>query len=80
MTICRKDRPIIACVPIQSSGPFPFEARGTLPDGAVSVDHMADPSDDRVIHDMELRMLLGTHVLDGAMLAPKLLSLRAPCA
>jgi prevent-host-death family protein len=54
VTICRNGRPVIACVPARSPGPFPFGAWGSLPGGTASLDHMVGPSDGETLDAMGL--------------------------
>ena len=48
-TICRNGRPVIPCVTAEPLGPFPFGARGSLLDGAASLDHMVGPTDEETL-------------------------------
>ena len=54
VTICRNGRPVIACVPAELLGPFPFGAWGSLPDTAASLDHMVGPTDEETLDGMRL--------------------------
>ena len=54
VTICRNGRPVIARVPAEPLGPFPFGAWGSVPGGAASLDHMVGPTDEEMPDDTGL--------------------------
>lgn len=54
VTICRNGRPVIACVPAEPLGPFPFGAWGSVPSGAALLDHMVGPTDEETLDEMGL--------------------------
>ena len=54
VTICRNGRPVIACVPAEPLGPFPFGAWRELPGGAAPLDHMVGPTGEEALDGMGL--------------------------
>ena len=74
VTICRNGRPVIDCVPAKPAGAFPFGAWGRLAPRRVVAGPHGRPHRWRNAGRHGALMLLDTHVLVWALLAPDLLS------
>lgn len=54
VTICRKGKPVIECVPVEKKGPFPFGAWEGLKATPKNLAHMVGPTDDALLDEMGL--------------------------
>lgn len=54
VTICRKGKPVIECVPVAPTTPFPFGAWEGLKTMPKNLEHMVGPTDDDLLDEMGL--------------------------
>lgn len=52
VTICRNGKPVIECVPSQSTTSFPFGSWGKLSCDSEALEHLAEPTDDDLLNEM----------------------------